>query len=229
VEEFVDLAHWTGSQWQAGSGLPDAKIGWVLVNAQGGHPGAQYAAIRRWTCPQDGHWAVAGSLQHGSGSGDGVHGRLVSNRQGLLGQWEVHNNSTSTELKSLQVVAGETIDFLVDCRSNENADSFSWTAKLTNANSSDGQVRDTVADFHGPVPADDHLTLPSQLHYAWQLILSRAPSQQEMLLAMDFAAKQLAELQLDEKRITPGSSAIQQVLANFCHTLLNTSEFVYVD
>ena len=47
LKTFLKLPHWTGSQWQGGPNLPDEKHGWVLWNANGGHPGeATHSADR---------------------------------------------------------------------------------------------------------------------------------------------------------------------------------------
>jgi hypothetical protein len=36
-------------------------------------------------------------------------------------------------------------------------------------------------------------------------------------------------LQLDPNGIAAGSTASKQVLVNFCHSLMNSNEFVYAD
>src|SRR5204862_7064592 len=68
VKEFHLLPHFAGSAWQGGEILPDEKVGWVMLNATGGHPGndPQHAAIRRWTTPRDGAIAINGTLKHES-------------------------------------------------------------------------------------------------------------------------------------------------------------------
>ena len=80
---FRPLQHWTGTQWQAGKTLPDAVLGYTLLNASGGHPGSdRKAVIRRWTSPADGVVKITGSLSHPSENGDGVRGRIVSSQAG---------------------------------------------------------------------------------------------------------------------------------------------------
>jgi Protein of unknown function (DUF1553)/Protein of unknown function (DUF1549)/Planctomycete cytochrome C len=230
VNDFIDLPHWNGSEWQGGTERPDPKIGWVIVNTNGGHPGSHFAAIRRWTAHSQCKIKIDGTIQHGSESGDGVRGRVVSSHRGLLGQWESHHNAVQSNVDVGAVQAGETIDLIVDCKANENADSFTWNAKIHITDpTGETAVRDSAADFHGPSPADSYQNLPSQLQYAWQLILSRPPTQAEMQLAMQFAANQLRSLQRDTNGIAAGSSASKQVLVNFSHSLLNSNEFVYVD
>jgi hypothetical protein len=229
VVGFTELPHWTGSEWQGGDQRPDPKTGWVIVNASGGHPGGSFAAIRRWTAANDCQVELNGSLSHGSPSGDGVRGRIVSDRQGSLGQWSAHNGAASTEIAQLNVTAGETIDFVTDCLANENSDSFSWMAKLTVRDPGGEQVRDTAVEFHGPLPTEDYSALPNQLRHAWQTIYCRPPSDEELRLSVAHVADQLAELHRNATGIVTGSTAAKQVLANYCHALMNSSEFVYVD
>jgi hypothetical protein len=70
---------------------PVARPGTRLGHAErlGGHPGndAQHAAIRRWTAPRAGRLTIDGNLEHPSDQGDGVRGRVVSDRQGLVAEW----------------------------------------------------------------------------------------------------------------------------------------------
>ncbi len=231
VTDFAPLPHWTGSEWQGSSMRPDPTIGWVIVNASGGHPGGKFAAIRRWTAPIDVTLNISGKLQHSSASGDGVRGRVVSDRQGLLGTWDCHNSVTETKVAGVTVKAGEAIDFVTDCRTNENADSFAWNTilRIDDGQSKSLRERDSAKDFHGPVGQDSFDALPAQMQLAWQLAISRKPTEEEMRLSLDYAASQLRELQLDPSGIAAGSTASKQVLVNFCHALMNSNEFVYAD
>ena len=81
--------------------------------------------------------------------------------------------------------------------------------------------------FHGPLP--DPRQLPGQINHAWQLILSRRPSPEELDLAVSFAGRQLRTLHESGSNIPSGSSATRQVLVNLCQMLLNSNEFLYVD
>ncbi len=230
VHAFKDLPFWNGGEWQGGPTRPDPAIGWVIVNQQGGHPGGQFASIRRWTAPDSGTLKIEGTLHHANEAGDGVRGRIVSDRRGVIGVWQSHNLAVTTTVAPMPIQAGEAIDFVVDCVTNENADSFAWPVKLTITGADEEQmVRDSTADFHGPQHADWRTQLPSQLHHAWRLVLCREPTRDEWQLTLRFAQQQLAHLIRDPGGIAPGSSASQQVLTNFCHSLLNSNEFVYVD
>ena len=57
--------------------FPDPKLSYLMLNAQGGHPGitANEAAIRRWTVPV--RWnvvSIKGTLNHPAQQGNGVRG-----------------------------------------------------------------------------------------------------------------------------------------------------------
>ncbi len=132
VRRFEPLPHFTGSAWQGGSKLPDPKLGWNLLDAEGGHPGgpSHGPVIRRWTAPVEGVVQVSGSLKHPAAAGDGVRATLVSSRHGFLGQWTVRKSSSATDVPRVRVLRGDTLDFVVDCLADENSDGFRWAPKV---------------------------------------------------------------------------------------------------
>jgi len=71
--------------------------------------------------------------------------------------------------------------------------------------------------------------LPAQLHLAWRLVYCRLPTDEEFRLSVAHVDRQLQAMQIDPRGIASGSSIAKQVLVNFCHTLMNSNEFVYVD
>ncbi len=107
---FQALPHFTGDAWQGGSQLPDPKLGWVMLNAGGGHPGndAAHAAIRRWVAPRAGRVSISGSLEHSAEPGDGVRGRVVVPGHGVLAEWSVHHGKSATTVPPFTVAAGDT-------------------------------------------------------------------------------------------------------------------------
>jgi hypothetical protein len=161
VKEFQLLPHFTGSAWQGGEKLPDEKVGWVMVNATGGHPGndQQHPAIRRWTAPRDGTITILGILKHESENGDGVRGRVVSSRLGVVGDWTVHHDKETTTVEKVEVAQGDTVDFVVDCRGGPDSDSFSWAPKIqlssppSDTYSALAKSWDAKEDFSGPKEA----------------------------------------------------------------------------
>ena len=129
VTKFTPLPHFTGMAWQGGKSLPDPKLGWVLLTAEGGHPGnaQQGAAIRRWTAPRDGAVSIEGVLTHKADQGDGVLARIVSSAQGEIASWTAHHTEAATKMTRVDVKKGDTIDFVVECRESESFDSFGWS------------------------------------------------------------------------------------------------------
>lgn len=173
VKTFKSLPHFTGTAWQGGKDLPDAKLGWVTLNAEGGHVGndLQHAAIRRWQAPRDGAIRISGRLAHASANGDGVRARIASSALGKLGEWIVHNNKATTNVERVEVKRGDTIDFVADLRASVDSDSFTWgeTIRYTTA-AADGKKWNAKADFAGPRKAFKPLT-PWE-RYAQALLLS---------------------------------------------------------
>jgi hypothetical protein len=179
VKQFELLSHYTRYAWQGSTNLPDPKLGWVLLNADGGHPGndLQHAAIRRWTAPRDGIIAITGELGHNSDKGDGVRGHIVSSEAGELSEWAVHNQKTATKLDRVTVKRGELIDFVTDCRGSVEFDSFTWAPTIKYADSkrsgsNDLAEWDAKADFAGPPTEKAKTPLTAWEKYAQVLLLS---------------------------------------------------------
>jgi hypothetical protein len=180
VTQFTALPRFADETWKGGDKLPDPKLGWVSLTANGGHPGegAQHAAIRRWTAPYDGEIRVEGKLGHESDKGDGVRGRLVSSRVGLLGEWTVHHSDTPTALGKIAVKRGDTIDFVTDMRASLDSDSFSWPATIRYLDNTADSARpgmdrtwDSAKEFAGPA-GDRARPLGPWGKYAQVLLLS---------------------------------------------------------
>ncbi|NBV20576.1 MAG: DUF1553 domain-containing protein [Proteobacteria bacterium] len=132
VKSFTPFAFFTGGQWQVGRDFPDKQLGHVLIRAEGGHPGRDvaHAAIRRWVAPRDGTVSVSGTVTHPAKEGDGVLARIVSSRTGLVGEATAKSGSAELKAADLAVQAGDTLDFVVECRADDNSDSFNWAPKL---------------------------------------------------------------------------------------------------
>jgi hypothetical protein len=151
--EFLPMKNFTGSAWQGGSTLPDPITGWAMLNANGGHPGdPAHQAIRRWVAPADGTLHIEGMLSHTATEGDGVRGRVVASRGGILGAWEAFHCETATAPPPIAVKSGDTIDFLTDGRTGVAHDTFGWTITLRLTKGDNAvEVWDSVSGFHGPL------------------------------------------------------------------------------
>jgi len=229
VVDWQPFAYGTGSSWQGAASVPAETTGWSLLTARGGHPGnSRFAAIRRWTATEDGVVQVRSKLGRGSEHGDGVQGSVLSLRMGIIQQWRIKQGEVETHCDGIEVQAGETIDFVVDCIDHETSDSFSWPIVLT-LTTGDGRVLpfDAAAQFRGPALTTAEWV--AQVTCAWELALARRPSPSELAATIRFAAEQLQELRTDAAGLVAGRSPEQQVLVNVCHMLFNTNEFLYVD
>ncbi len=176
--DFKALPHFAGMAWQGGAKLPDPKLGWVILTAEGGHPANPKigAAVRRWTAPHDGAISVSGVLGHHQKEGDGVRARIVSSQDGELASWTAHNTDAETKMSRIEVKKGDTVDFVVDCRGDENSDSFVWAPviRLVEApgNAAGGtQEWSAAAEFRGP-DTKPRKTLTAWERYAQVLLLS---------------------------------------------------------
>ena len=180
VAGFTALPHWTGYGWQGGPQLPDPKLGWVLLNAEGGHVGndQNHAAIRRWRAPRDGVVSITGELSHPSDKGDGIRARLVSSRGGLLNEWTAHNSKTGTVLDRLAVKRGEFLDFVTDCRTSVAFDSFHWSPEIKMTAATGAVDPDAFREwsartgFAGPPKPAEKRPLSPWEKYAQVLLLS---------------------------------------------------------
>lgn len=228
LQDFQPLPHFDGSRWQGAETVPSPGSGWAFLTKTGGHPGIpKYPTVRRWIAPRDGRLSIAGSLQHSSENGDGVRGRVLS-AGGLRGSWNALHNSTPTDVVAFDVVGGEAIDMVTDCLKNESSDSYSWTVKLTfTPNDGSAHVYDSAADFRGP--AEDLSRLPAQIAAAWQIVLSRAPSEAEQKTVAQFVNRQLTQLFDDPAGTLKDKTPGRQVLINLCQMLINSNEFLYIE
>jgi hypothetical protein len=150
TKDFTKLPYFTGAAWQGGSAWPDAKLGWVQLTADGGHAGndVAHAAVRRWTAPRDVRINVSSVLVHDTKAGDGVRGRLISSRQGLIHEAKVHNSRAEFNADALDMKAGDTLDFAVDIGGNLNNDQFVWAVRIAEAEAP--AAWNSKTDFIGP-------------------------------------------------------------------------------
>ena len=167
---FTPLPHFTNHVWQGGNKLPDATLGWSLLNADGGHPGGTHelTVVRRFTAPTDGVHRVSGTLKHPSKDGDGVRGLIIANQKQALGDWVVKTSELSTVVERVALKLGQTLDFVVDCQANENSDSFSWAPIVSLLE--EGGTWDAHTGFSGP--AEKGQQLSAWERYAQALLMT---------------------------------------------------------
>ena len=129
---FTPLASFADGSYRASGTFPDPALGYVSLSARGGHPGrdGSHAAVRRWTAPATMTVSIEGRLRHPGERGDGVRARIVSSRAGLLGEWTAHHGEAATDVASVSVRKGDTIDFVVDPLASDDSDSFAWSPTI---------------------------------------------------------------------------------------------------
>ncbi|MDB5338197.1 MAG: Protein of unknown function (DUF1553)/Protein of unknown function (DUF1549)/Planctomycete, partial [Planctomycetaceae bacterium] len=170
VVRFVPFPFFNG-QWRGGPQENDPESGRSSLHSHGGTAGrnGSVAAIRRWIAPRAGKLAISGKLEVQQNStepsGDGVRGRIVSSRQGLLGTWLVHGTQEMTDVADLDVQPGDTIDFVADGRGRDQGAGFNWTPVLTMT------VTDAAKDEKLKWEADREFkgvsTTPTVIYDAW--------------------------------------------------------------
>ena len=167
---FTPLPRFVNNCWQGGDQLPDAKLGWSLLTADGGHPGGTHdlTVVRRFTAPIDGVFRVSGTLKHTSKDGDGVRGLAIANLTQVLGDWTAKMSETGTAVEKVELKAGQTLDFVLDCQANENSDSFSWAPTVSLVGG--GRNWDSHDGFSGP--PDKHQSLEPWERYAQALLMT---------------------------------------------------------
>jgi hypothetical protein len=176
LKSFTQLPHFNGSDWQGGPRFPDEKLGWLQLTATGGHPGntRKHAIVRRWVAPRDGRYSVASKLVHEPEAGDGIRAFISHSGEGMLRFAALHHSTTTLNIETLAMSAGDTLDFIVDIRNGLNSDQFLWAPKITLASSTgvgeggEGQVWDAQKDF----PARSVALLEPWTLFAQALMLS---------------------------------------------------------
>src|SRR5262249_43499339 len=134
VKSFTAFSYFDEA-WQGAPTLPDPAAGGARLGAAGGQPGEdrQHAVIRRWVSPVAGKIDIEGSLRHDQTdlpTGDGVHARIVSSRDGELASWTVSGTGAETVVSGIAVDKGDIIDFVVDGRADTENDAFTWAPKI---------------------------------------------------------------------------------------------------
>jgi hypothetical protein len=172
LKSFARLPLFQDGSWRAGSDLPDKDKRFLSHHAGGGHPGRDraQAAIRRWVSPVNGRVRVGGWLAHNAAEGDGVRAFIVSSRHGELGRWTVHSSEAETNLRGVEVRAGDTLDFIVDGGTDTRFDHFLWAPRIEAADA--GGVWDARRDFSTASQAWDEQPLNGLELLAHALLMS---------------------------------------------------------
>ena len=153
VIAFNKFPRFHNGRWQGSEKLPDSRIGWTSLTADGGHSGGdlKHCPIRRWTSPVTQTVAISSVLKHSTQNGDGVQARIINAQKGQLRSGVAHNSETQLLVERIDVAAGDIIDFVIDCRANESHDSFTWQIRIQPLTDS-GSTWDSARDFGSGLP-----------------------------------------------------------------------------
>ncbi len=152
----------------------------------------------------------------------------MSNRTGKAGEWTAFNGATNTPVEKIDINAGDTIDFITDCREHHTSDSFNWPVTITLKR--DGQKDQAIVakdQFQGPLESRD--TLPGQIVKAWELALCRRPEKEELQLAVEFVSRQISTFQAARTALPGNRRPARQAIIDLCQSLMSSNEFLYVD
>jgi hypothetical protein len=153
IMRFTEMTVRTKDRISPTGKLPDKKFSFVFLTAKGGHPGdrPELAAVRRWTAGTAGSYRLEGELHVSSKGGDGVRAGIVSARRGLLKEVVVAGGATgSVIVPEVELLAGETVDFIADAQRTATSDGFSWSPVIKDAKT--GEVISSAAGEFGRKP-----------------------------------------------------------------------------
>ena len=155
---FTKLPKFKDNAWRGGDNMPDEKLGYVNLTANGGHPGNvhAHAAVRRFTAPHDGLFTINGTLKRPAKEGDGIRALALLDGQPPLGEWEVTTGEIATTVGRVHLKAGQTLDFVVDCKSGPGWDSFEWSPQVAGIEGTNG-TWNAADGFSGPKSAKPSL------------------------------------------------------------------------
>jgi hypothetical protein len=168
---FTPFTLYTNQAWTSVPGQAPPQIAGAFLNMIGGHVGhdLQHGVIRRWTAPAAGRIRIEGEISSERDQGDGVRGQIVHGNGTVLGTWTVQQKrKRRAAVSSVEVKQGETLDFIVDCRSNPGHDIFHWVPVIRYLEGGTGEYH-LGRDFSGP---EESVQLSPWGQYAQVLLLS---------------------------------------------------------
>ncbi|MBS1809545.1 MAG: PSD1 domain-containing protein [Acidobacteria bacterium] len=155
VSTFKSLDYYINGMWRNSPIPGDPRATTASLTSKGGGLGDNKtnSAIRRWIAPFDGRISIAGVLEHRFENAcrkcKGAYVRVVSNRIGTAGKWDTVQNKLETNLATLEVRRGDTIDFVAEAGKGTSGGEFKWMVTIRQL---DGVADDwdSVRDFRQP-------------------------------------------------------------------------------
>lgn len=157
-EQFHPLKHFDSTHYRYGAVFPaPAPFGHLRLGASHVHPGRNrdHAAVRRWTAPAEMIVSISGEAEHQRDKGDGVMvtvllGRKDATKREVLARFRIFNDVKALAISDIEVKAGDTIDFALDCFRNGASDSSHLRPVIQPADGSN--TWSAQSQFAGPPP-----------------------------------------------------------------------------
>jgi hypothetical protein len=105
-----------------------------------------HAAVRRWTAPRDVTVSIASTLIHEPKEGEGVRAFVVSSREGVVKQANVHHAQAELSAERVELKAGDTLDFVADMGNKLSYNQFLWKIRIVPDDAA-GLTYDAERDF----------------------------------------------------------------------------------
>ena len=74
---------------------------------------------------------MTAELSHLTKTGGGVTAGVLHNRLGLLGEWKAANSSQITEIKDIEMMKGDSLDFVVTGSVGDKDDAYHWAPTVS--------------------------------------------------------------------------------------------------
>lgn len=160
LSSFTPFPAFVDGTYRGNNPLPDDRLGWASLNAEGGHTGdpEAYSVVRRWNAPFAGRLQIIGQAEHAIDQGDGVRLAVVINGKQKIAEWEVRNGKVDTKTEGVDIPANSHVDLIAHCNGDTSHDSFKWKAivRIT------GPSRETYASNKGFGPPPPRALRPEE-------------------------------------------------------------------
>lgn len=126
---FTLLPNWTGFVWNN----PGTNLDFPQLDANGGHPQLENLrwAVRRWTSSYTGVIRISGDFYDRDGNcGDGANARIFRNGTQIYEYLNIPTTSVPYSI-TLNVNAGDQIDFAIDPKFGAGCDDTHFTGNIT--------------------------------------------------------------------------------------------------
>jgi len=131
AEPFTLLSVFTGASWEEATSRPPWTV--IFSDRQHSTAGPAHWSDRRWMSPGAGTISIQGHLAKTDPCcGDGTIGRIRVGGNEIWSADLAFNDTTGVNFTlSATVLVGTTVDFILDPKSNESADTTAFTAVIT--------------------------------------------------------------------------------------------------